>query len=62
MVYNNFNFNKFSIINEEFNGLSDDPKYKHVKSFSKKINELRKVKSRASSYKKKKRDCERCSF
>ena len=54
LVYNNFNFNKFSITNEEFNGLSDDPKYKHVKSFANKINELRKVKSRAVCRKKRK--------
>ena len=31
IVYNDFNFNKFNISDEGFNGLSDDTKYKHLK-------------------------------
>ena len=46
LVYNNFKFNKFNITDEEFNDLSDDKKYKHLQKFFKRINELRKVKSR----------------
>ena len=46
LVYNNFKFNKFNITDEGFNDLSDDKKYKHLQKFFKRINELRKVKSR----------------
>ena len=34
LVYNNFDFKKFSITDEECNELSADTKYKHLKSFS----------------------------
>ena len=46
LVYNNFKFNKFNITDEEFNDLSDDKKYNYLQKFFKRINELRKVKSR----------------
>ena len=54
LVYNNFKFNKFNITDGEFNDLSDDTKYKHLQKFFKRINELRKVKSRTVNTKKKK--------
>lgn len=53
LVYNNFNFNKFGITDEEFTELSDDTKYKHLQDFKKK-NELRKLKPRAIDGKKQK--------
>ena len=38
LVYNNFNFSKFSISDEEFNVLSDDTKHKHLQKLFNKIN------------------------
>lgn len=38
LVYNNFNFNKFGITDEEFTELSDDTKYKHLQDLKKKMN------------------------
>ena len=52
LVYNNFNYNKFNITNEELNELSGDTKYKHLQNVFKKINEFRKVKSRKVTMKK----------
>ena len=52
LVYNNFHFNKFSVTDEDVTDLSDDKKYKHLQKFLKKINELRKVKSRMVGTKK----------
>ena len=46
LLYNNFNFNKFSISDEEFNDLSDDTKYKHIRKLFKRINEPKKAKSK----------------
>ena len=45
LVYNNFNFNKFDINDEDFNELSDETKYMHHQNFLKIITELRKVNS-----------------
>lgn len=53
LVYNNFNFNKFGITDEEFTELSDDTKYKHLQDLKKK-NELRKLKPRTIDGKKQK--------
>ena len=46
LVYNSFNFNKFSITNQEFNEIPTDTKHKYFEKFFNRINELRKVKSR----------------
>ena len=45
LVYNNFDFNKFNINDEDFNELSDETTYKHLQNFFKIITELRKVNS-----------------
>ena len=37
LVYNNFNFSKFSISDEEFNVFSDDTKHKHLQKLFNKI-------------------------
>ena len=34
LVYNSFNFNKFSITNQEFNEIPTDTKHNTLKSFS----------------------------
>ena len=52
LVYNNFNFKKFNITDEDFDQLSVDTKYKHLQKFFNKINELKKVKSRTDHTKK----------
>ena len=54
LVYNSFNFNRFSITNEEFNELPADTKHKYFQKFFNRINELRKVKSRTLDIKRKK--------
>ena len=54
MVFNNFNFHKFNITDEEFNELSADTKYKCLQKFFKKINEFRKIKSKTVGTKKRK--------
>ena len=50
----NFDFNKFSITNEEFNDLSGDTKYKNLQNLLKKIQKLKKAKSRTAGMKKEK--------
>ena len=45
LVYNNFDFNKFNINDEDFNELSDEITCKHLQKFFKIITELRKVNS-----------------
>ena len=62
LVYNKFNFNKFSINNEEFNQLSDGTLYKHLNKFVIKINEFKKVKPRSNEKKRRKSYCGRFSF
>ena len=52
LLYKNFDFNKFSITNEESNDLFCDTKYKHFQKLLKKINEIRNAKSRIDSTKK----------
>ena len=52
LVYNNFNFNKFDINDEDFNELSDETKYMHHQNFLKIITELRKVNSKQLARKK----------
>ena len=37
LVYNNFNYSKFSISDEEFNVFSDDTKHKHLQKLFNKI-------------------------
>ena len=37
LVYNNFNFSKFSISDEELNLFSDDTKHKHLQKLFNKI-------------------------
>ena len=47
LVYNNFNFDKFNITDEDFSEVSAVTKYKHFQKFFNKINELRNIKSRS---------------
>ena len=54
LVNNNLDFNEFNISYEEFNELSDDTKYNHLKKFFNKINEFRKVKPRKDEKKERK--------
>ena len=55
-INKNFDFNKFSITNEEFNDLSGDTKYRNLQNLLKKKNKkkLRKAKSRTAGMKKEK--------
>ena len=36
LLYKNFDFNKFSIMDEDFNDVSDETKYKHLQKLLKK--------------------------
>ena len=54
MVFNNFNFHKFNITDEEFNELSADTKYRCLQKSCNKINEFRKVKYKTAGTKKRK--------
>ena len=54
LLYRNFDFNQINITNEEFNELSGDTKYKYHQKVLKKLNKLRKAKSRTADMKKEK--------
>ena len=54
LLYNNSNFIKLSITDDEFNELRTDTKYKHLQKFFNKIIEFRRVKPKIVGTKKRK--------
>ena len=54
LLYNNSNFIKLSITDDEFNELRTDTKYKHLQKFFNKIIEFRRVKPKTVGTKKRK--------
>ena len=52
LLYNNSNFIKLSITDDEFNELRTDTKYKHLQKFFNKIIEFRRVKPKTVGTKK----------